>query len=51
LKRRLPFIIFFLVLLIAALAVHIDWTWKRKLSPRGGHYFFHRAELAVPSFR
>ena len=51
LKRSLPFIIFFLALLVAALAVHIDWTWKRKLSPRGGRYFFHRVELAVPSFR
>src|SRR5205823_2240023 len=51
LKRGLPFIIFLLVVLIAALAVHIDWTWKRKLSPRGGRYFFHRVELAVPSFR
>src|SRR5438445_13251948 len=51
LKRWLPFIIFLLVLLIAALAVHIDWTWKRKLSPHGGRYFFHRVELAVPSFR
>jgi len=51
LKRCLPLIIFLLVLLIAALAVHIDWTWKRKLSPRGGRYFFHRVELAVPSFR
>ena len=50
-KRHLPFIIFLLVLLIAALSVHIDWTWKRKLSPRGGRYFFHRVELAVPSFR
>ena len=45
LKRRLPFIIFLLVLLIAALAVYIDWTWKRKLSPRGGRYFFHRVRL------
>ncbi|PYL86766.1 MAG: hypothetical protein DMF17_05275 [Verrucomicrobia bacterium] len=51
LKRRWPFIIFFVLLLVAALAVHIDWTWKRKLSPRGGCYFFHRVELAVPSFR
>ena len=33
------------------LGVYIDWTWKRKLSPRGGRYFFHRVELAVPSFR
>src|SRR5437016_12586161 len=51
LKRRLPLIIALLVVPIAALAVHIDWTWKRKLSPRGGRYFFHRVELAVPSFR
>ena len=50
LKRRWPFIIFIL-LLITALGVYIDWTWKRKLSPRGGRYFFHRVELAVPSFR
>ena len=34
-----------------ALAVYVDWTWKRKLSPRGGRYFFHRVELSVPSFR
>jgi len=33
LKRRWSFIFFF-VLPIAALAVCIDWTWKRKLSPR-----------------
>jgi hypothetical protein len=51
LKRRLPFVIFLLVLLITALAVYIDWTWKRKLAPRGGRYFIHRVELAVPSFR
>jgi len=51
LKRRWFFISFLLVLLVAVLAVHIDWTWKRKLSPRGGRYFFHRVELAVPSFR
>jgi hypothetical protein len=50
-KRGWPFILVIVVLLIAALAVHIDWTWKRKLSPRGGRYFFHRLELAVPSFR
>ena len=50
LKRWLPFVILVLVLLVAVLAVHVDWTWKRKLSPRGGRYFFHRVELAVPSF-
>ncbi len=51
LKRGLSFIIFAFVLLVAVLAVHIDWTWKRQLAPRGGRYFFHRVELAVPSFR
>ena len=51
LKRWLPLIISVAVLLVAALALQIDWSWKRKLSPRGGRYFFHRVELAVPSFR
>ena len=51
LKRWLPLIISVAVLLIASLALQIDWSWKRKLSPRGGRYFFHRVELAVPSFR
>ena len=46
----MPFIISVL-LLVAVLAVYIDWTWKRQLSPSGGRYFFHRVELAVPSFR
>jgi hypothetical protein len=50
LKRWRPFVIVVLVLLGAILTVYIDWTWKRKLSPRGGCYFFHRVELAVPSF-
>jgi hypothetical protein len=35
---------------VGGLAMHIDWTRKRQLAPRGGHYFFHRVELAVPSF-
>jgi hypothetical protein len=51
LKRWFPVTIFVFVLFVAALALHIDWTWKRKLSPHGGRYFFHRVELAVPSFR
>ena len=50
-KRWLPFAIFGFVLLIAALAVQIDWAWKRTLSPRGGRPFFHRVELPVPSFQ
>ena len=51
-KRRLAFFLTSVVVagLLAALALHIDWTWKRKLSPWGGRYFFHRVELAVPSF-
>lgn len=51
LKRVLSVIIFVFVLLIAGLVVYIDWTWKRQLSPRGGRYFFHRVELAVPAFK
>lgn len=51
LKRRLPFIILFLVLLVVVLAVYVDWNWKRKLSSRGGRYFFHRVELPVPLFQ
>lgn len=53
LKRRWPFVIFGLILLlvVASLALQLDWTWKRKLSPWGGRYFFHRTALAVPSFR
>jgi hypothetical protein len=51
LKRALPFIIFVSVLLTAGVALYIDWTWKRQLSPRGGRYFFHRLELAVPVFK
>ena len=27
------------------------WARKGKLEPHGGRYFFHRIELAVPSFR
>jgi hypothetical protein len=51
LKRVLPVTFFVFVLLIAGLAVYIDWNWKRQLSPRGGRYFFHRVELAVPAFK
>jgi hypothetical protein len=51
LNRRLSFIIVLLVLLVGILGIYIDWTWKRKLSPCGGRYFFHRVELAVPLFR
>jgi len=40
-----------LLLVISLGAILVDWTWKRKLSPRGGRYFFHRLVLAVPSFR
>jgi len=39
-----------LVLLISVGTIFVDWTWKRKLRPHGGRYFFHRLVLAVPSF-
>jgi hypothetical protein len=53
LKRRWLFVIFgfVLLLLVAGLALQIDWTWKRQLSPWGGRYFFHRVALEVPSFQ
>lgn len=38
-------------MILGTLAIYIDWNWKRKISPRGGRYFFHRLELPVPSFR
>lgn len=53
-KRRLPLIIVLsltLLICFSGLGVYLDWTWKRKISPRGGRYFFHRVELPVPSFR
>jgi hypothetical protein len=40
-----------LVLVGASAAVYVDWTWKRKLSPRGGRPFLTRVELQVPSFQ
>jgi Peptidase_C39 like family len=51
LKRWLPFIIPAALLVVALVAVQIDWRWRRKISPWGGRYFFHRVALAVPSFR
>ncbi|HEY3602177.1 MAG TPA: hypothetical protein VGK72_09495, partial [Chthoniobacterales bacterium] len=48
--KRLLFILFVASVAGAAL-VYFDWYWKRPLAPRGGRYFFHRMELAVPSFR
>jgi len=39
------------LLLIAIVAVEINWNWRRQIWPRGGRYFFHRVALAVPSFR
>ena len=51
-NRRLliPLLLVFTVVL-GAVGVYVDWTWKHPLSPRGGRYFFHRLELAVPTFR
>jgi hypothetical protein len=51
LKRWLPLLIFVALLLVAVVAVEIDWNWRRQIPPWGGRYFFHRVELAVPSFR
>ena len=45
-------LVFVVVVLVLGIgAVEIDWNWSRQISPRGGRYFFHRVELAVPSFR
>ena len=51
LKRRWLFLIFVLLLFAGIGTVYVDWNWKRQLLPHGGRYFFHRVELAVPSFR
>src|SRR5204862_6489526 len=48
LKRWLPFVILVLVVLVGALALQVDWTWKRKLSRRGGRYFFIHVALGGP---
>src|SRR5881227_2646929 len=48
--KRLLFILV-LVVIAAGVGLYLDWNWKRPLSPHGGRYFFHRVELAVPSFR
>ena len=50
-KRWWPVLVIVLVLVVAGGALYVDWTWKRKLSPRGGRPFFTRVELLVPSFR
>ena len=52
-KRWWPVVVIVLVLVLVGggAAVYVDWTWKRKLSPRGGRPFLTRVELPVPSFR
>ena len=52
-KRWWPVVVIVIVLVLvgAGAAVYVDWTWKRKLSPRGGRPFLTRVELPVPSFR
>lgn len=50
-KRWWPLVVSVLLLIVAAVALQIDWNWKRRLAPRGGRPFLHRVELAVPSFR
>lgn len=39
-----------LLLAIAITALVLEWTWKRRVHPSGGLYFFHRLELAVPQY-
>jgi hypothetical protein len=52
-KRWWPVVVIVIVLVLvgAGAAVYVDWTWKRKISPRGGRPFLTRVELPVPSFR
>jgi len=52
-KRWWPVVVTVLVLVLlgGGVAVYVDWTWKRKLSPSGGRPFLTRVELPVPSFR
>ncbi len=54
-RLRKAALFFILVGTMTALVVmaHIDRSWGEKgvIAPRGGRYFFHRVELAVPSFR
>jgi hypothetical protein len=52
-KRWWPVVVIVTVVVLvgAGAAVYVDWTWKRKLSPRGGRPFLTRVELSVPSFR
>jgi Peptidase_C39 like family len=51
LKLWKPLVLVTVVVLLGVAVVEIDWNWRRQISPRGGRYFFHRVELAVPSFR
>ena len=50
-KRWWLVVVIVLVLVGAGAAVYVDWTWKRKLSPRGGRPFLTRVELPVPLFQ
>ena len=50
-KRCWTIVVIVLVLAVAGAVVYVDWTWKRKLSPRGGRPFLTRVELPVPSFQ
>src|SRR5215831_4619492 len=45
------FLLVVVLVIVGSATIAVDWTWKRKLSPHGGRYFFHRLELPVPSFR
>jgi len=48
--KRWVFIILFLVPITLG-SLYIYWTGKRKISPTGGLYFFHRIELPVSSLQ
>jgi Peptidase_C39 like family len=51
LKLWKPLVFVIVIVLLGVAVVEVDWNWRRQISPRGGRYFFHRVELAVPSFR
>lgn len=50
LKKRWVFAAALVVALVLA-GTAMNLTWKRKLPPSGGLYFFKRVALAVPQFR
>jgi hypothetical protein len=53
LRQAALFFLLFGTMTALILMAHIYESWGRKgmIEPSGGRYFFHRVELAVPSFR